>query len=463
MSAKMRPAGVLLAACLVLVGSVPPGLEAQETKWDLLVSNNQGHSVKRFDFETGGFLGELVSPAKGGLNQTQEVLLGQDGNLLVAGIGPGAILSFDPRTGDYLGRFTSGYTLQQATKTRFGPDGNLYVSQWGSSQSSVAVFDGATGAFLREATPNIDRPMGQAWDADGVLHVTSFGSADVRSYDAEGNEIEVVIPRGGPLLGPVNIWFQDDELWIIDWTSGSIQRYDLDGTQIGVFASGLANPEGWAYGPDGALYIAEWTGNRVRRLDAATGATLGFLATQGGLQAPNDVFFIERFPDFSLATPNGSTTVTSDSDGSATVLVRPEGGIAFDASVELSCNSPSPRLACSASPSTVTPGADTLEVTVTFSKLATGTITGLTLQGPIAPGGGRWLVALLAIACLAVPQKRRLRPRWSLTSLAALLLVAGCGGSTTEPVDVEMETVQATVSARGDGLARTLTLTVDIR
>ena len=463
MRTTMRPSRVLLAAYLLLGSSVPTLVQAQETKWDLLVSNNEGHSVKRFDFETGTFLADLVSPAAGGLNRTQEVLLGHDGNLLVAGIGPGAILSFDPRTGEYLGRFTSGYTLQGATKTRFGPDGNLYVSQWGNSQSSVAVFDGATGAFIREATPDIDRPMGQAWDADGVLHVTSFGSTDVRSYDADGNEIEVVIPASGPLRGPVNIWFQDDELWVIDWTSGTIQRFNTDGTPIGVFASGLSNPEGWAYGPDGALYVAEWTGNRVRRLDPETGATLGLLATQGGLQAPNDVFFIERFPDFSLATPNANTTVTSDTEGSVAVLVRPEGGLAFDAPIEVSCNSPSPRLACSASPSAITPGADTLEVALTFSKLATGAITGPQPQGPLFPGPGLWVAVLLTSAFLVAPHRLvPRRPRWSLGAFATLILVAGCGESTTEPVELQVETVHATVSARGDGLVRTLTLSVNI-
>jgi sugar lactone lactonase YvrE len=60
--------------------------------------------------------------------------------------------------------------------------------------------------------------------------------------------------------------------------SGRVERYDLDGRHLGTFISGLPNPNGLAYGPDGNLYLS--TGRlqgpgTVRRYDGRTGRHLG--------------------------------------------------------------------------------------------------------------------------------------------------------------------------------------------
>ena len=59
----------------------------------------------------------------------------------MTGIGNNAIRRYDPQTGDFMGDFSSGYSLAEPTKMAIGPDSLLYVSQWGDDQSKVARFD----------------------------------------------------------------------------------------------------------------------------------------------------------------------------------------------------------------------------------------------------------------------------------------------------------------------------------
>jgi len=475
-------------SALLVAGALVPAagatsVEAQEPVFDLLVSSRADNSVKRFDAQTGVFDSGLVPSGSGGLNDTQEVLLGKNGQLLVTGLGNSAVLSYDLRTGTYLGEFTSGYTLQGPTKTNFGPDGHLYVSQWGNSQSSVAVFDGTTGAFLREATPDLDRPMDQAWDANGLLHVVSFGARDIRSFDAAGNLVRRVVLASPVLLGPVNLWFQDDGMMVVDWTSGTIQRFGLDGTHMGEFARGLSNPEGWGYGPDGALYVGEWGLDQVRRLDAETGEILGSFASGDGLGDPNGLLFIERVADFSMASDNPAVTVTESSDGSVSASVRPERGVPFDQPIALSCSDPTGRVSCVVSPATVTPGSDTVEVAVTIRKVRSGQ------AAPWWRGPYSWWAALVALSLgglvvgVGVPGRqgdssaaRRRGPfaPWRLAALTGFVVILACGETPTGPVGPPGEgtdpppppaeqTSVATVRAVGDGVERTLAISVTIR
>lgn len=444
-------------ATLAAILTLPAVLPAQDPPIDLLVSSSMTNSVKRYDGRTGEFDRDLVTASSGGLGNTQEVLLGEDGTLLVSGLDNTAILSYDPRSGKPLGAFTSGYTLSGPTKANWGPDGNLYVSQWGANQSSVAVFDGTTGSFIREATPDLDRPMDQAWDAQGALHVVSFGSQDVRVFDATGTLVDVLV-QDSRLQGPVNLWFEGNRWTVVDWQSGTIQQYALDGSHLREFASGLFRPEGWDQGPDGHLYVAEWTRNQVQRLDSETGTLLGAFTLGGGLGEPNGVLFMERLPDFDLSADAATVTVSDASNAVVKVSVQPRRGLAFDAPVTLTCTSPTARLVCSLSRSQVELGQQDAEVTVTFQKVGAAGLLGF---------GGRALPLLLSAGTVLllslVGGSSSGRPR--LCKIAFMcLLISGCGGSEpSAPSTPQPETVVPTIEAQGGGLERTVAVAVTIQ
>lgn len=159
---------------------------------DLYMSSRGTNSVRRYDGQTGVYLGDFVSTGSGGLSTTQEVLFGPDGHLYVSGRRNRHIKKYDGLTGEFIGDFTNGFELDEPTKMSFGPDGRLYVSQWGETTQRIARFDASTGAFVDQIpTSNLNQPMDHAWDANGTLHVASFGSGDVRRFDSDGNEIDV--------------------------------------------------------------------------------------------------------------------------------------------------------------------------------------------------------------------------------------------------------------------------------
>ena len=90
-----------------------------------------------------------------------------DGNLYVSGRGNPAIKKYDGSTGEFIESFTSGYSLGNPTKMTFGPDGMLYVSQWGTAKSKIARFNSTTGEFVDEFTSiDLNQGCGHAWDAN---------------------------------------------------------------------------------------------------------------------------------------------------------------------------------------------------------------------------------------------------------------------------------------------------------
>ena len=292
---------VTLKSCILIL-AVSTTLPAQMVNVELFVSSRNTNSVERFNGETGEYLGDFVPSDSGGLSATQEVRFGTDGNLLVSGRGNSHILKFDGVTGAFIGNFTSGYDLDNPTKMTFGPDGNIYVSQWGTAKKKIARFDGVTGQFIDEFTKtDLNEPSGHAWDSLGNLYVACYGSKDVRKFDTSGN-FTGVFTQTGHLQGPVNLWFNsDNNLCVLDWTLGSVLVFDgTNGNYLSTFISGLTNAEGITVGPDSNIYICDWTDNNVKRFDQ-NGNYLGVFSQGGNLVAPNSLVF----------RVNGSTDVKS--------------------------------------------------------------------------------------------------------------------------------------------------------
>jgi streptogramin lyase len=288
----------LILSALGVMTLAPAGTAQEDGRHYLFVSSRNDSSVKRFDGMTGEFIDSFIESGAGGLEATQGVAFGPDGDLYVSGRGNAHILRFNGTTGAFLGAFTWGYRLENPTKMTFGPDGMLYVSQWGRKHSAVARFDALTGAFVDEATSvPLQEGMAHTWDGEGRVYVASYGSKDVKRFDQEGHLIDVFV-TSEHLASAVNLWFgEDGDLFVVDWEAGSVLRYDgSTGEYVGVFISGMTRSEGVALGPDGAIYVCDWQENTVHRYDAKTGEHLGIFATGGGMMQPNGVAFnsVER-------------------------------------------------------------------------------------------------------------------------------------------------------------------------
>lgn len=255
------------------------------------VSSRNSHAIKLFD-AAGKYIRDIVTSGSGNLSYPQEVLYHSSKALLVTGRGNTYIKKYDISTGVYLGNFTSGYLLDNPTKTTIWKDSLLYVSQWGVTQNKVARFDLSTGAYVDEFTSiGISNAGGHAWDTLGNLYVAKYGTGgngEVLKFDPTGIFIGVFIPTG-IISGPVNLWFDNtNALYVEDWTLGKVFKFNgSTGSYISTLVTGLTNAEGFAFDKIGNLYLCDWTSNVIYKY--GTSSTLTPFITSGGLMAPNSI------------------------------------------------------------------------------------------------------------------------------------------------------------------------------
>ncbi len=256
---------------------------------DLYISSRNSNSVELFDGVTGEYIKSFVSSGSGGLGNTQEVLFGRDGALYVSGRGNNAIKKYNGQTGAYISDFTKGYTLDNPTKMNYGPDGHLYVSQWGQTKNAVVRFDTTTGEFIDEVIASYFQGMDHVWDGAGNLYVTSWGEANVKKYDNQGNFVETLIGSSN-LTGPVNLWIRGSDLFVVDWTEGNVKIFDLaSGSFESIFISGFSTVEGHVFDKSGNLFLCDWTTNVIKKFNGTTGIFISNFITSDKIQSPNSI------------------------------------------------------------------------------------------------------------------------------------------------------------------------------
>lgn len=107
-----------------------------------------GGSVLRYSGTTGAFIDTFVTTNSGGLHNTRSIAFAANGDLLAADFFPGGgILRYNGTTGAFLNNFVApGGLLAMPRPIAFGPDGNLYVGDFGNG--SVVRYNGTTGALI---------------------------------------------------------------------------------------------------------------------------------------------------------------------------------------------------------------------------------------------------------------------------------------------------------------------------
>jgi DNA-binding beta-propeller fold protein YncE len=243
----------LAAGC----GEDPP--PSPQDQGVLLVGNTRGHNIVTFNEQTGEFLGEFVSAGSGGLTAPDTLVIGPDGHLYVASgdtLENSAVLRYDGKTGQFLGKFASGNGMRRPYGVVFGPDNLMYVSSFLSDQ--LLRFNASTGAFVDVfATGDgkaggLNGPNGLVFGPDGKLYVSTEGTVAVNGqatfpglpsqvlrYDVTTRRGEVFIdqpalsPAGAGYVSLLGVVFGPDcgsaggvcDLFVSDFAN-DIRRYD---------------------------------------------------------------------------------------------------------------------------------------------------------------------------------------------------------------------------------------------
>ncbi len=289
---------IILAMTVVLIGALSMSLPAQSSMYDLYVSSSNTNSVKLFNGQTGEYIKDFVAPGDGGLSNTQEIVFGPDGDAYVTGFGNTAIKKYDGQTGTYIEDFSKNYTLSSPAKMTFRyEDSLIYVSQWGGNRK-VVRFRMSDGEFVDEFTSiGIPGNCGFAWDSANNLYVAGWGNngtdGSVRKFDQNGQFVEVFI-SSVTLQGPVNCWWDGSELFVQDWTTGNIERYDEEKTYLGSYISNLVRTEGYDWDENDNLYLCDWETDVINQYDPQ-GNFVAEFASGGGMDTPNGLVFGPKY------------------------------------------------------------------------------------------------------------------------------------------------------------------------
>jgi DNA-binding beta-propeller fold protein YncE len=214
---------------------------------DLLGGDFKFNSVFRFDDETGDEVPGGIPLGSAGLEATAGVTVGPDGNIYVSSQNTGEILFYDGKTGARLpSRLPGGrnglFAILRTDATpggapgplRFGPDGDLYVSDFGGT--TVRRFHGTTGAELAPAATGFGPPGGLTFAPDGELYVGNFGTSAVIRV-RNGVQTPFILSGTGPILTPSSLLFvPNGDLLVVSMFANQIHRYSSTGVYLGVFA-----------------------------------------------------------------------------------------------------------------------------------------------------------------------------------------------------------------------------------
>ena len=153
-----------------------------------------------------------------------------------------------------------------------GPDNLLYVTQWGTTAPyrKIVRFD-LDGNYLGPFTPIAPTGLGHLWDDNGNFYLPFWCEYQWRRHQKIRYQwhfflrpfIDSSVLENPTTFGGAKIM----KCLFRDFTQGKVLHYDSDGNFLEDYITGLLNPEGYEFLPNGHLLVCERTGNQILEFD----------------------------------------------------------------------------------------------------------------------------------------------------------------------------------------------------
>jgi streptogramin lyase len=178
------------------------------------------------------------------LGQVRALKFKANGKLVMLLGGTDAMVELDPETGAYQ-TFDAG---MYGHSLDLDSQGNVWFNDYFGKPEQIGKIDGGTGeltvhqipsAYLTEAA-GLPLPYGMQIDQDDILWSTSLASNQLIRFNTrtgDANSYDMPTPNSGPrrlAIGP------DGILWIPEWNTGKLTRFDPKSEKFSQFQPGLS-------------------------------------------------------------------------------------------------------------------------------------------------------------------------------------------------------------------------------
>jgi WD40 repeat protein len=279
---------------------------AQAVTTELLTCNLNDSSVEIFDGITGVYLKTLVAPTSGGLDSPQNLAIGPDGNLYVTSWGTNSVKRYDMNSGAYIDDFVPSGSggLQAPDQLYFRPDDKLYVSN--RFKGMIKRYDSLSGAYIDTFVSSSSRLYGFTgftFGPDGNIYAGEFnGSHDILQFDGSTGQFLRLFNHRNPVIDAAvtGLTFgPDGNLYACRWIADLVERYHRTS---GIFmkdivtagSGGLTTADYLSFGPDGDLYVAGQGNGAILRYNGHTSAFKEVFTKGGPPLFPKGVLFISQ-------------------------------------------------------------------------------------------------------------------------------------------------------------------------
>ncbi|MGC4046629.1 MAG: PEP-CTERM sorting domain-containing protein [Armatimonas sp.] len=180
--------------------------------------------------------------------------------ILVTSFGPGQVLQYT-NNGTLVGQFASVNTAHNIT---FDATGNAYISDHFDGTVNRYNPDGSNGAFF--TGPGTNRgATGMVFDSLGRFYLSDFSGGVIRRYNADGSG-GTIFASG--LSSPDHMTIHNGLLYVANFGNRAISSFQLDGTPVSSFDTGIDNPVGLDFDSTGRLYVTGFGSGTILRYSA---------------------------------------------------------------------------------------------------------------------------------------------------------------------------------------------------